>query len=159
MDKYSYDLGCNVGIDTTCLPNEICRQNHPKSRAGTCKCKPGFIRNSRGDCIDSGEPLIRPVSEILEDRFLDGAVNNTREAVTRKPLTVESINQQVKLPDDEVTLVATVRPDDSNQEDKYQYEWTSLQQPDGSTAVKHQNAGQLQLTKLVEGLYTFKVFK
>lgn len=62
----------------------------------------------------------------------------------------------MKLPKDEVTLVATVGST-AGDEEKYQYEWTSLQQPEGSTAVKHQNGGQLQLSKLSEGLYTFKV--
>lgn len=61
----------------------------------------------------------------------------------------------MKLPKDEVTLVASVASDDDAE--KYQFEWTSLQQPDGSTAVKHQNGGQLQLSKLSEGLYTFRV--
>lgn len=80
-------------------------------------------------------------------------------------MTAES--KEVTLPTDEVTLVASVvtqsqpvgnnNNDDTADDDKYQFEWTSLQQPDGSTAVKHQNGGQLQLSKLSEGLYTFKV--
>lgn len=77
--------------------------------------------------------------------------------VTRKQLTIAVDSKVVKLPKDEVTLVASVSPLEPGDEDKLQFEWTSLQQPDGSTAVKHQNGGQLQLSKLSEGLYTFKV--
>lgn len=53
--------------------------------------------------------------------------------------------------------MASVVNSEEGDEEKFQFEWTSLQQPDGSTAVKHQNGGQLQLSKLSEGLYTFKV--
>lgn len=77
--------------------------------------------------------------------------------ITKKQLTITAESKEVKLPNDEVTLVASVAPSEPGDEEKYQFEWTSLQQPDGSTAVKHQNGGQLQLSKLSEGLYTFKV--
>lgn len=48
---FSYATGCNVGIDDTCLPNEECIANYPKSRAGTCRCKEGFERNFEGECV------------------------------------------------------------------------------------------------------------
>lgn len=63
---------------------------------------------------------------------------------------------QVKLPENEVTLVVQTQPQE-DPDNKYQYEWTSLYQPDGSTAVKHQNDNQLHLEKLSEGVYGFKV--
>ena len=159
MDEstYNYDVGCEVGTDSGCGLGEVCVQNFPKSRAGTCSCKPGYIRNHSGDCIlvDLKDVGLHSSSEMLTERILDAT--NKSVPVTRKHLTVSAENKVVKLPDNEVTLIASVAPDDSNEEEKYQYEWTSLQQPDGSTAVKHQNGGQLQLSKLVEGLYTFKV--
>lgn len=82
---------------------------------------------------------------------------NTSSIVTKKQLTITVESKVVKLPNDEVTLIASVNNMEAGDEEKLQFEWTSLQQPDGSTAVKHQNGGQLQLSKLSEGLYTFKV--
>lgn len=76
---------------------------------------------------------------------------------TKKQLTITVESKEVKLPNDEVTLVASVSPSEPGDEEKLQFEWNSLQQPDGSTAVKHQNGGKLQLSKLSVGLYTFKV--
>lgn len=75
---------------------------------------------------------------------------------TKKELKVIAENKEVKLPKNEVSLTATVNPP-PGEDEKYQYEWTSLQQPEGSSAVKHQNGETLQLSKLNEGLYTFKV--
>jgi hypothetical protein len=159
MDEsaYNYDIGCDVGADIGCAPNEVCMQNYPKSRAGTCTCKQGYIRNRSGDCIllDLKDVDLHPGNDMLTERILDLA--NKSAPVTRKHLMVTAENKEVKLPINEVTLIANVSPDDVNEDEKYQYEWTSLQQPDGSTAVKHQNGGQLELSKLVEGLYTFKV--
>lgn len=108
-----------------------------------------FERNVDGDCI--------PVTEIRG--FTDSTIllPNNASVLTKKQLTISAESKQVKLPNDEVTLVATVNPSEPGDEDKLQFEWTSLQQPGGSTAVKHQNGGQLQLSKLSEGLYTFKV--
>lgn len=40
---------------------------------------------------------------------------------------------------------------------KYQYDWTSLKQPSGTNTIKVQKEEQLHLSKLSEGLYTFKV--
>lgn len=154
---YSYSKSCNVGIDTLCSPSESCVQNHHKSRAGTCKCKFGYIRNQQGDCVmvDLKDIGLHPVDDMLTDRIID--ITNKSTPVSRKHLTITSINKVVKLPSNEVTLTVNVTPGDENQEEKYQYEWTSLQQPEGSSAVKHQNGGSLQLSALVEGLYTFKV--
>lgn len=73
----------------------------------------------------------------------------------RQQLIVTAESKEVRLPENEVNLVASVSPEDSDE--KYQFEWTSLHQPEGSTAVKHQNGGQLHLEKLTEGVYSFKV--
>lgn len=53
-------------------------------------------------------------------------------------------------------MVAKTVPEE-DRENKYQYEWTSLLQPEGSTAVKHQNDNELHLEKLSEGTYAFRV--
>lgn len=97
---------------------------------------------------------------IDNDAFTDRITTfGNTSAITKKQLTVSVESKVVQLPDSEVTLVASVTPPSGSEEEKYQFEWTSLQQPEGSTAVKQQNGDgeQLQLSKLTEGLYTFKV--
>lgn len=59
------------------------------------------------------------------------------------------------MPENEVNLAAYVVPI-APPGHKYQYEWTLLKQPPGSP-IKDQNEGVLHLSKLSEGLYTFKV--
>lgn len=63
---------------------------------------------------------------------------------------------KVRLPENEVTLVAYVVPI-AIEGQKYQYEWTLLKQPAGTNTIKVQNEERLHLSKLSEGLYTFKV--
>lgn len=94
------------------------------------------------------------ISDMLTERILQVTTNRT-VPVTRKQLSITADSKQVKLPENEVSLEAKVSPEESDE--KYQFEWTSLHQPEGSTAVKHQNGGKLQLSKLSEGLYMFKV--
>ncbi|KAJ8953581.1 hypothetical protein NQ318_003003 [Aromia moschata] len=147
---------CEVGIDSTCEMNEVCVSQHPKSRGGICQCKEGYIRNDDGDCFPL---LLKDVAlhsgpDLLSERVLD-ATGNKSAPVTRQQLAVVAESKEVRLPESEATLMASVAAGDAD--DKYQYEWTSLHQPDGSTAVKHQNGGQLHLEKLTEGLYSFKV--
>lgn len=149
-------ISCEVGIDTTCLRNEICAPQHQKSRAGICQCKDGYIRNQDGDCfpVVLKDAELHSIPDVLSERMLDVSPNKT-VPVTRQQLTVIAESKEVRLPENEVNLVASVSPEDSDE--KYQYEWTSLHQPEGSTAVKHQNSGQLHLEKLTEGVYSFKV--
>lgn len=59
------------------------------------------------------------------------------------------------MPENDVTLAAYVVPVASPGE-KYQYEWILLKQPPGNP-IKDQNEGLLRLSKLSQGLYTFKV--
>ncbi|XP_050298376.1 dyslexia-associated protein KIAA0319-like protein [Anthonomus grandis grandis] len=158
----NYGVACEVGVDNSCqLPNEVCVQTRDRSRTfiGTCECKPGFIRQEEGVCFsvtlkDISLPGL-PLSDIITEKILDMTTNKS-VPVTRKHLTVVSESKQVKLPINEVTLEANTVPEETP-DNKYQYEWTSLHQPEGSTAVKHQNDNQLHLEKLAEGIYEFKV--
>lgn len=91
----------------------------------------------------------------MDDKLTDKIINlNTTD--TRKQLKVTADNKEVKLPTNEVSLTASVIPPPADDE-KYQYEWTSLHKPEGSSAVKEQNGESLQLKNLNEGLYNFKV--
>lgn len=125
--------------------------------AGTCKCKSGYIRGREGECIPINlkDAAINSLTDSLTEKILN--LSSTTLSTAKKHLTITAESKVVKLPDSEVSLTASVSPSQGDSEDKYQYEWTSLHQPEGSGAVKHQNGETLQLTKLSEGLYTFKV--
>ncbi|KAK9883051.1 hypothetical protein WA026_001259 [Henosepilachna vigintioctopunctata] len=153
-ESYGDPFDCEVG-EGSCLENEICVPSQKRSPLGTCECRTDYIRNSLGTCVLSSTNHLKDnISDMLTERILEVTTNRT-VPVTRKPLIVNSENKEVKLPKNEVTLIAKVSPEETDE--KYQYEWTSLNQPSGSTAVKHQNGGQLQLSNLSEGMYTFKV--
>lgn len=155
FDDTFYEISCEVGVDNSCsVPNEICVQKHERSRNGICQCKPGYIRQEDGICLSVNLKDIT-LPDIITERILDMTVNKSAP-VTRKHLTVIADSKSVKLPTSEVTLVANTVPEEDPQ-DKYLYEWTSLHQPESSTAVKHQNENQLHLEKLSEGVYEFKV--
>ncbi|XP_023029330.2 dyslexia-associated protein KIAA0319-like protein isoform X1 [Leptinotarsa decemlineata] len=153
-ESFEKGLYCTIGLNDNCLPNEECVQQHPKSRSGTCECKDGFFRSEKGECVLLllDESSLRPLPSIISERIL--SFDNKSIPVTQQPLIVNAESKEVRLPENEVTLFASVVPDNA---EKYQFEWTSLHQPGGSTAVKHQNGGQLHLEKLIEGIYSFKV--
>lgn len=122
---------------------------------GTCECLEGYVQDSKGECFLLDEVSLRPaMSNIITEHILDIGTNKSMP-VTRQQLIVKAESKEVMLPEDEATLVAFVEHE--NPDEKYQYEWTSLHQPEGSTAVKHQNEGHLHLEKLTEGVYSFKV--
>ncbi|KAK9743988.1 hypothetical protein QE152_g8208 [Popillia japonica] len=155
--NYDYSTGCEVGVGTSCGLYEECVQNNHKTRGGTCKCKVGYIRGADGECLsmDIKDAAINGLTDSLTEKILN--LSSTTLSTTRKHLNVITESKIIKLPDSEVSLTASVSPPPREDEGKYQYEWTSLHQPEGSAAVKHQNGETLELTKLSEGLYTFKV--
>lgn len=150
-EEYERDMYCEVG--NNCLANEECVR-HAKSRTGICQCMEGYSRNSKGECIPTfqEETTLQGLPSLLSERIID--IDNKSLPVTPKTVIVQAQSKEVRLPVSEVNLDAKVLDDSDS---KYQYEWTSLHQPEGSTAVKHQNEGQLHLEKLTEGLYSFKV--
>lgn len=81
------------------------------------------------------------------------------EPVTVRPqgkLHVIVKSKEVQLPENNVTLVAQVQELDSKVQ--YQYEWNTLQQPDGqSGAIRSQQDNRLELSHLSQGLYMFNV--
>lgn len=143
--------GCTLNT-FSCPKNEVCRMNNMKSRAGTCRCKEGYVRNTIGECELALSYKDEAVNGILNDRTLN--LSNTSD--TKRQLKVVAENKEIKLPNNEVSLTASVSPPPAEDE-VYQYEWTSLNQPEGSSAVKQKHGEELKLSKLNEGMYTFKV--
>lgn len=118
----------------------------------------GYVRNPKGDCfsIDADDiPLHSAMSNLLTEQIIDSVSNNKSIPVTRKPLTLKAESKIVRLPENEATLYASVEPVSENQ--KYQFDWTTLHQPEGGTALQHKSEGKLHLEKLSEGTYAFKV--
>lgn len=121
-------------------------------------CLEGYAQNANGDCyrIDADDiPLHSAMSNLLSERILETPSSNKSIPVTRKPLILKADSKKVRLPENEATLFATVEP--LTEDQKYQFDWTTLHQPEGSTAVQHKNEGKLHLEKLSEGIYAFKV--
>nr|XP_022906199.1 dyslexia-associated protein KIAA0319-like protein isoform X1 [Onthophagus taurus] len=150
--------GCEVNIPDNCPLNEECIQNNVRGRGGTCKCKSGYLRNSENECVFI-EKTITTTPKIFD---ITSKMNLTQSIPTKGLLDVTAESKVVKLPESEVSLTAVVNQQPGSEinplkDVQYRYEWTALTQPDGSSAVKHQNGETLQLTKLSEGLYTFKV--
>lgn len=120
----------------------------------------GYVRNQKDDCIllDTDDiPLHSSMSKLLTERILEENPSNNNKSipVTRKPLIVKSESKNVQLPENEATLYATVEP--TSEDQHYQFDWTTLHQPEGSTALQHKSEGKLHLEKLTEGTYAFKV--
>jgi len=127
---------CEVGLDAEqCRSDEICQQNHDKSRAGTCQCKVGTVRDQSGACVDVQVPT--PSSLPIK-------------------ITVYVENKTVTLPQSSVSL-SVVTSDDSNTNLKYV--WESIELPDkGQSAIeKGAHNKTLVLSNLVEGVYLWKV--
>lgn len=153
LEDSQFSYYCRLDDVNVCAENEICVTNEEDSKIGTCECNDAYVRNADGICI---MPRSSELTDMLSDRIIEVTTNRS-EPLSKKRLIVSADSKEVKLPNDEVTLVASVSSNEPSDEEPYNYEWTSLEQPKGSTAVKHQNEGQLHLEKLVEGLYTFKV--
>lgn len=119
----------------------------------------GYVRNPQGDCfsVETNDiALHSSLSNLRAEKISDqSSPTNKSIPVTRKPLTVKAESKIVQLPENEATLFATVEP--ANEELKYQFDWTILHQPDGSTAVQHKSEGKMHLEKLTEGTYAFRV--
>ncbi|ENN76928.1 hypothetical protein D910_07061 [Dendroctonus ponderosae] len=151
----AYAVSCELSAENACqLPNEICvkkeEHNDVSKDIGVCTCKDGFSREIDGVC----SPVSNNYAYMADHK--EQELPKESPAVTKQHLTVLAESKQVKLPENEVTLVAKTVPEE-DRENKYQYEWTSLLQPEGSTAVKHQNDNELHLEKLSEGTYAFRV--
>lgn len=152
--NYDYKKGvqeCEIGV-MQCPENEECVQITAKSRSGVCSCKEEFARDVNGLC-----KAPNPNEAVISS---SSSNNSTKEKTSSiaplKPLAISVLSKEVRLPENEVNLVAYVVPVAAKGQ-KYQYDWTSLKQPSGTNTIKVQKEEQLHLSKLSEGLYTFKV--
>ncbi|XP_073977595.1 dyslexia-associated protein KIAA0319-like protein isoform X1 [Rhodnius prolixus] len=161
---------CELNED--CSINEICQISF--GEPGVCKCRAGYKRNSDNLCEpingnSSGSQLItnlRPnnyfSTQASLPSFRPKTFNVGRGDVSSpsppKKILVEVISKQIRLPDNEVELIASTIPADISEKKRYSYKWTPLSQPEGSSGTVSENqGGTLKLSHLTEGLYTFKV--
>ncbi|XP_075210094.1 dyslexia-associated protein KIAA0319-like protein [Lycorma delicatula] len=152
-----------------CALHEMCSPRlggHP-----VCTCKPGYVRDAAGDCtLSSGN--MTGTSALLQSHhstlaegnggitkvFGEGGVEESSKTPV-KQLVVSALSKEVRLPENEATLSAYTVPAEQPGE-HYNYVWTLISQPEGSSnggTMNDQNGNTLKLNNLSEGVYTFKV--
>ncbi|XP_041361806.1 dyslexia-associated protein KIAA0319-like protein [Gigantopelta aegis] len=165
---------CEYGIVTDCGPNEECvLRPDSKSRVGLCLCMEGFQTDEHGECVaiatSTPSTTLGPGTSKMAAGNMSGGrgdtvtvpvvqIKSTTSKVTK--LTVSAgKNKEIQLPNNTITLSAFVVPEQVEGESPYQYEWILVHSPDISEkgTMDGRNTKTLKLSKLIEGLYTFKV--
>lgn len=181
------DRSCTYGLLEDCLKSEECIPRNSRSRVGSCHCVTGYVRDDDDWCVpDSTEDRTsvskRPstTSSSSTSSFSSAGTSssstkgNTSSATsttttqgpstTTRPKQVEPLvvsvggNKEIILPENSITLTAYTVPEAEKPGD-YKYEWALVTHPEGDQ-IGHMddiNTAALKLSKLVPGLYTFKV--
>lgn len=161
-----------------CPLHEVCSTR--TNGQSICSCKPNYIREASGTCVptsnDAGggrggnmtvtSALLQSNhhSSLLEGNngitkvFGEGGVEESSKNPV-KQLVVSALSKEVRLPENEATLSAYTVPAEQPGE-HYNYKWTLISQPEGSSnggTMNDQNGNTLKLTNLSEGVYSFKV--
>ncbi|KAL1449320.1 hypothetical protein WDU94_000517 [Cyamophila willieti] len=132
---------------------------NPSSNSNNSQNGGGKLNNSPPNAqnlLSSSQSILNPLSSsqsVLNPTMLDGQKLN----VVKKVLTVSVKSKVVKLPENEVQLSSYVVP--VEKDDPYQYQWTLLSFPEGGseTTMMDQSSSTLKLSKLIRGVYVFRV--
>ncbi|XP_054266272.1 dyslexia-associated protein KIAA0319-like [Macrosteles quadrilineatus] len=156
----------NVNADKVCVMD--CPEHEHCSVATTeCVCDVGYLRNRQGDCISAGNMtavsalLLSPSRESTESpsssKVSDGIDSSSKVPV--QTLHVSVLSKVVRLPENGAALSAYTIPAQLSDGGKYNYEWTLISQPEGSSkgTMTDKNGETLKLSNLSEGVYEFKV--
>lgn len=177
---------CEVGVGSNCGDNEVCISLQKYSRSGYCTCMRGFSRNQAGECtVSHSNNVLSRISPLnahfldsqdgiepsMKRMFLEGGSSPFQTAndgehspaslasSSPKPMrtiTVSAVNKTVQLPENKVKLSAYTVPYGEN----YNYEWVLLSKPggeDNAGTMNNKNGATVELSNLIEGLYTFNV--
>ncbi|KAK9507074.1 hypothetical protein O3M35_008896 [Rhynocoris fuscipes] len=168
------EKACDINGDD-CGPNEVCKVNYDTTPV--CECRPGYTRNLENICINinastAGEDKFTPLfsrdffstqTSLPNFKTKVNKLHNVGKEDVSSPsppqkILVSVLSKQIRLPDNEVQLTASTIPADTLEKKRYNYKWTPLSQPEGSSGtVSETQGGTLKLSHLTEGLYTFKV--
>ncbi|XP_060065964.1 dyslexia-associated protein KIAA0319-like protein [Ylistrum balloti] len=154
---------CTYGIPHTCPDHMICFiPESSKKRTGLCTCDTGYEMDQEAQCHPKDENDAGIVTDATIEKHVGGKVV-AKKIPTKVPkiqgLTVSAgENKVVQLPDNNVTLSAFVLETKSDGE-TFNYEWTLITSPAGAETgtMVGKNTDTLHLTKLIAGLYTFKI--
>ena len=154
---------CEYGLRDQCSENEECFiPDGSHRRTGVCVCIEGFEHNDSDDCVNITIGNLDISAVKRNTTSTPSPMPNTTEIIpTTKilPLTVSAgDNKEIQLPVNEVTLSAYVIGKDPKGT-KYDYIWSLTSMPEGGEAgtMVGKNTDTLQLSKLIKGLYTFKI--
>ncbi|XP_064483998.1 dyslexia-associated protein KIAA0319-like protein isoform X2 [Ornithodoros turicata] len=143
---------CEFGVIVDCPVNEECVTRNPKKRSGVCHCIRGYTR----------DPVSKSCIAVENNNTTKVSTSSTTTAAptttTPYPLVVSAGDNRVLfLPENEVILSAYVFKETKGTQ--YQYQWTLVSHPEGEETgvMQDQNTSTLKLSKLREGLYTFRV--
>ncbi|XP_046672633.1 dyslexia-associated protein KIAA0319 [Homalodisca vitripennis] len=153
-------------LDKVCMM-DCPDHEHCSVATGTCVCDDGYLRNRQGDCISAGNMtavsalLLSPSRESTESPS-STKVSEGLDSTSKLPvqtLHVSVVSKMVRLPENGAALSAYTIPAELPGGEKYNYEWTLISQPEGSSkgTMTDKNGETLKLSNLSEGVYKFKV--
>lgn len=159
---------CTYGIPGTCPDHMICFiPEASKKRTGLCTCDTGYEMDQEAQCHPKGESDSAAATEPTIEKHMGGKVVPKKQKIASTTPIVPGIqeltvsvedNKVIQLPRDRVTLNAFVLESKAKDE-TFGYEWTLIASPAGAETgtMVGKNTDTLTLTKLIAGLYTFKI--
>ncbi|CAL1295459.1 unnamed protein product [Larinioides sclopetarius] len=156
---------CLYGVLNECLQNEECVPKNNRARSGICRCEEGYERDIQGICREHSVTSysVSPPTVLNQDSSLAKNVTEKLLSTTSSPVHQLVVsagdNVTLQLPENEVTLSAYALKQPEGKSENFKYEWTLISHPEGDETgtMQDQNTKNLKLSKLIAGLYTFKV--
>ncbi|XP_033727341.1 dyslexia-associated protein KIAA0319-like protein isoform X2 [Pecten maximus] len=156
---------CTYGMPGTCPEHMICFiPEASKKRTGLCTCDTGYKMDQEAQCHlkDESDAVTATVPSI--ENHMGGKVVPKKPSPTAivpqiQELTVSAgDNKVIRLPKNKVSLSAFVLETKAEGE-TFSYEWTLITSPEGAETgtMVGKNTDTLSLTKLIAGLYSFKI--
>ncbi|XP_062573171.1 dyslexia-associated protein KIAA0319-like protein isoform X1 [Saccostrea cucullata] len=140
---------CEYGLNSCGEHQECYLPKNSMKRSGICVCVQGYYMGTDNICVLSTSTTVIP--------------STTTKMVSTTPkvskLTVSAgSNVELQLPKDETVLTCFVL-EKENKGEKFQYEWSLVNSPEGAEkgTMVGKNTDKLTISKLIAGLYTFKI--
>ncbi|XP_078332823.1 dyslexia-associated protein KIAA0319-like protein isoform X1 [Crassostrea virginica] len=155
---------CEYGLDSCGEHQECYLPKNSLKRSGICVCVEGYYMGTNNECVLSPSSTATPrttTSEVIQTTPTGHRSKRAEKHVEGKisKLTVSAGNAvKLQLPKDETVLTCFVLEKETPGE-KFQYEWSLITSPEGAEIGKMvgKNTDKLTISKLIAGLYTFKI--